>query len=261
MGSGEWRDATGEGASHSSSLIPHPHPSPSRPLPCRHGAFLYDSNDTIGKSLELYGEWSEGEVALFRSLLKAGDTVIEVGANVGAHTVFFARAVEPSGRVIAIEPEHLQFQMLCANLALNGFTNTHCYPVQLEDTTFDKRSFRIATLDSFELPHCRLVKVDDPERSLQVLKSGIRTIRRCQPVLYIRNSYQDSDTLVAFLGMLGYELYWHYPSLYHPGNFFQNPENIFGDRTVFNLLGFHRDHGIQVQGMERVNDSGAQFCP
>jgi len=242
-------------------MIETAQPPPLAPLLCRHGAFLYDSNDDIGKSLELYGEWSEGEVALFQSLLRPGDTVFEVGANVGAHTVFFARAVGLSGGVIAIEPNHLHFQMLCANLALNGFTNIHCYPVSLEDTTSDKSSFRTATLDNFELPRCRLIKLDNPRRSLQVLKSGIRTIRRCQPVFYIRNSCQDSDALVPFLGMLGYELYWHYPSLYHPGNFFQNPENIFGDRTTVNLLGFHRDHGIRVQGMERVNDSGARSCP
>ncbi len=61
---------------------------------CRYGQMLYNLNDQyIGRSLDLYGEFSEGEVDLFRQIVKPGQIVVEVGANLGAHTVFLARQV------------------------------------------------------------------------------------------------------------------------------------------------------------------------
>ena len=86
----------------------------------KYGRMLYNPNDKyIGRSLNLYGEFSEGEIALFRQLIKPGFVVLDIGANIGCHTVFMAQAMENSGRVIAIEPQRLTHQLLCANVALN----------------------------------------------------------------------------------------------------------------------------------------------
>ena len=52
-----------------------------------------------------------------------GDTVVNVGANVGCFTLFAAQCVGPAGRVIAIEPEAETFRQLNRNLALNRFEN------------------------------------------------------------------------------------------------------------------------------------------
>src|SRR3954469_8060635 len=88
---------------------------------CRHGPMLFNINDKyIGRSLELYGEFSEPEITLLTSYLRPTDTVVEVGANVGAHTVPRAQAVSGGGEVVAFEPQRLIFQTLCANLALNS---------------------------------------------------------------------------------------------------------------------------------------------
>ncbi|MBU3737095.1 MAG: hypothetical protein FGM62_08995, partial [Methylobacterium sp.] len=55
---------------------------------CRHGPLLYNVNDQyVGRSLALYGEFSEQEMAVFRHFVNPGDVVLEVGANIGAHTV------------------------------------------------------------------------------------------------------------------------------------------------------------------------------
>lgn len=86
----------------------------------RHGTFLYNRQDEfVGRSLELYGEWSEAEILLFRQLIEPDCVVVEAGSNIGAHTVWFSRAVGDRGRVIAYEPQRSVFQLLCANLALN----------------------------------------------------------------------------------------------------------------------------------------------
>ena len=53
---------------------------------CRHGRMLFNINDKyIGRSLDLYGEFSEPEIALLSKYLRPGDTVVEVGAT-WAHT-------------------------------------------------------------------------------------------------------------------------------------------------------------------------------
>lgn len=50
-----------------------------------YGRMTYFKSDRfIGKSLKLYGEYSAGEVALWRKLIKPGDRVLDIGANIGA---------------------------------------------------------------------------------------------------------------------------------------------------------------------------------
>lgn len=56
----------------------------------RHGIFSYYTNDEyIGKSLSEYGEWSETEVVLLRQLVKDNENIIEVGSNIGTHTIAY----------------------------------------------------------------------------------------------------------------------------------------------------------------------------
>ncbi len=58
----------------------------------KHGIFSYYSNDQyIGKSLSEYGEWSEAEVILLKQLLADNENLIEVGSNIGTHTIPLAK--------------------------------------------------------------------------------------------------------------------------------------------------------------------------
>lgn len=66
--------------------------------------------------------------------LREGDTVIDVGANIGAFTVLAARIVGPKGRVIAIEPDKPTYQQLVRNIALNKLTNVVALNCALGET-------------------------------------------------------------------------------------------------------------------------------
>src|ERR1700730_11531990 len=91
---------------------------------CRHGRMTYLRADSIiGKSLELYGEWCEGEIILFGRLLLAGDVVIDVGANIGTHTLPLARLVGASGTVYAYEPQRMIYEILRKNVEVNDLPN------------------------------------------------------------------------------------------------------------------------------------------
>ena len=110
------------------ALAPVGAENPYRLKRCRQGTMLYNVNDRyIGRSLDLYGEWAEAELELLGLFIKPGDSVVDVGANLGTHTVFFAHKAGARGAVFAFEPQRVVFQLLCANLALNGLTNVHAY--------------------------------------------------------------------------------------------------------------------------------------
>ena len=60
----------------------------------KHGRFtLYDNDRWLGRSIIDTGTYSEQEVELLTSLIRDGDTVVEVGSNFGAITVPLAKAV------------------------------------------------------------------------------------------------------------------------------------------------------------------------
>ena len=60
----------------------------------KHGVFMYNRNDLfIGRSLDLYGEWCEYEILLLRNYIRESDVVLDIGANIGTHSVAFAAMV------------------------------------------------------------------------------------------------------------------------------------------------------------------------
>ncbi len=169
---------------------------------CRHGLMLYNLNDIyLGTMLDRYGEFSEGEADFFAQALRPGMTAVEVGANIGAHTVHIARCVGPQGRVLAFEPQRGVFQLLCANLALNGLEQVepHWAAVgraagSITVPRLDSRKpmnfgglalgaaergelVRLVTLDSFDLPACHLLKIDVEGMEAEVVAGAGATIR------------------------------------------------------------------------------------
>lgn len=58
-----------------------------------------------------------------KTKISPGDTVVDIGANIGCFTIFASSQVGSSGRVIAIEPDKLTFEQLLKNIELNKLTN------------------------------------------------------------------------------------------------------------------------------------------
>lgn len=94
-----------------------------------------ESEQCIKEYLNL-GQLYEREIsAIFHAALRPGDTVIDVGANVGWFSLLAATLVGPEGHVIAFEPSHDNVEKLRRNAALNGFTNITVNEAALSDET------------------------------------------------------------------------------------------------------------------------------
>ena len=64
--------------------------------------------------------WNRDEYNAFRGAVRAGDVVLEAGANVGAYTMLFAQWAGAAGRVFAFEPDPIAYTGLLRHIALNG---------------------------------------------------------------------------------------------------------------------------------------------
>jgi FkbM family methyltransferase len=229
-------------------------------------------------SFELYGEYCPAEWDMLRQVIRPGMTVVEVGANIGAHSVDMARACAP-GPFYAFEPQPRIFQILCANLALNDIGNALAYPegcgeaegeavVPLTDYTkegnFGSLSLepagqpgikvRIRTIDSLELGACGLLKVDVEGFEPQVLRGARKTIERCRPVIYIENdrSFHQQE-IISLISEMGYRLFWHTPPLFTPDNFNGTAENIFGRIVSVNMLCLPDERRTVVQNLQQID--------
>jgi FkbM family methyltransferase len=253
-------------------------PQFNRLKPCRHGMMLYNIHDTfIGRSLDIYGEWSEGEVLLFQQVVKPGFLVVEVGANIGAHTVLLAQLTGPTGMVLAIEPQRIVYQTLCANVALNSITNVQCHhaavgkaPGQIVVPALNYEvdnnygglalggftkgeNVPVMTIDGLNLPKCHFLKIDVEGMEQQVLEGAVRSIAAYSPILYVENDRKDkSESLIRVIDSLGYNMYWHAPPLFNPSNFANNTANIFGQICSVNMLCLPKKVPQQLNGFQQV---------
>lgn len=83
----------------------------------------FESDRNIRKILEAGKLYEIENTRIFSSILQAGDTVIDVGANIGWFTVLAAELVGPTGHVVAFEPSHANMEKIIYNVGLNGFKN------------------------------------------------------------------------------------------------------------------------------------------
>lgn len=104
------------------------------------GTFLVPRFDeVIGTSIKNTGVWAESDLAFFAENIQPGDTVLDIGANIGHHTVFFSKTVGPAGKVIGFEPQLTIFRFASANAVLNGCSNVTILQGCLGDTEGEVR--------------------------------------------------------------------------------------------------------------------------
>lgn len=106
-----------------------------------HQMFLDPTDGEVSRCLFEQGGMEGFETELVESEVRPGDVVLDVGANIGYYTLLFARLVGPEGRVIAFEPDPLNFLLLKRNVRANGYRNVELVNKAVADTTGTMRLY------------------------------------------------------------------------------------------------------------------------
>lgn len=117
-------------------------------------------------------DWFEDEIKFLRRLLRPGQQIIDIGANLGVYALSMAKAVGPTGRVWAFEPASSTAAMLSQSIAVNEFGH-----VVLEQCALSSASgtLRLALRSNSELN--ALVRDDEPSGTSESVR--VSTLDEC----------------------------------------------------------------------------------
>jgi FkbM family methyltransferase len=197
--------------------------------------FVADAEDEIQQH-HFDGRFYEAEdLELIRNHFNGG-VFVDVGANVGNHTLFVAKYLNPQ-KVIAVEPNPVAYRILKCNLALNDVVErVELHEVGLSDKSgradlispeynlggarlVDKPDGSFPIVQGDEVINSRTVdfiKIDTEGLELQVIAGLAKTIERSRPVMFVEVDDNNIAAFDAFLERHGYRL-----SAKHK----RNPEN------------------------------------
>lgn len=179
--------------------------------------WLLDLREGIDFAIWLLGGYEPELSKFYERIIPTGATVLDVGANIGAHTLRLARSVGPAGKVHAFEPTGFAMEKLKRNLALNSdlasIVDVHhiflghkdsggappeicaSWPLGAKGSDEELSDFcglprstdgaRSMTLDSFaehaKLERVDFVKLDVDGHEAQVLAGAVKVIERFRP--------------------------------------------------------------------------------
>jgi len=200
-----------------------------------------DLREGIDFAIYLFGYFEYETVRAYQRILQPGQTVLDIGANIGAHALHLARCVAPTGKVIAFEPTSYAFGKLTQNISLNPALSrciqaeqvmlvdspARQQPPQLysswqihergSDThpkhgglLMDTTGARIRTLDDYlgsqPAGQISFIKIDVDGHECQVLRGARELIRRDKPIILMElmpyGLDETGDSLDALLGIL-----------------------------------------------------------
>jgi len=222
---------------------------------CRYGLMMYNSRDVwVGRSLALYGEFSENEVSLFRNVINDGDWVFDIGANIGCHTLAFSQIVGKTGRVFAYEPVRTNFYTLAGNIALNNIFNVYPHQVAVGEKVglldvpeldvnrtlnfggielkndYSKNvhyKTQVVSIDEIQIDKIDFMKIDVEGMEYEVLCGAKNSLEKHKPALYVESDREENnEKILKFLKENNYEVYLHDTELYNAENFEDNSINV-----------------------------------
>ncbi len=83
--------------------------------------------------------------------LRPGDTVYDVGGNLGVYTVLLAKVVGERGVIVAFEPHHETYEQLLDNVRLNGLTNVRAFQKALGERNSQEKLYIGNVVANFSL--------------------------------------------------------------------------------------------------------------
>jgi FkbM family methyltransferase len=189
----------------------------------------YEPNTDIGGKLFFYGQFEENELSLCKQYIKEDSIVLDIGANIGLHSLSFAE-LAPSGCVVAFEPSLATFELLVKNV--NGKSNISPVNLAITDTggildffqasdnaysslvdTKRKGIVKVSkvpcmktddVVDALQLRRVDFIKIDVEGLEHNVLKGMEKVIAKYHPVIFCeiyqgKASNPEPDVTVRYL--------------------------------------------------------------
>ena len=170
-------------------------------------------NEYVQSQLYLFGAFEPATVKVLKRLVKSGDTVLDIGANVGYISLVLAKCVGKNGKVFSFEPDSKNFALLNRNIALNpdcyikpialAVSDSH-QPIRLYHAKFDfnagahsmlpseKHSsdfveIEATTIDEFVTSHglkkVDVIKIDIEGAEMKAFNGMTETLRNSRPLI------------------------------------------------------------------------------
>lgn len=216
--------------------------------------------------LKFSSAMEEIDFKIVRKLIKPGDYVLDIGANIGVYTKLLSELAGDEGKVYSIEPIPSTFAILSSNVKLLGLRNVELLNYAISDThrkvimqvplyetggenfyeasivngNFAHSLRRIEaetkTVDSLfgeSLHHISFIKCDAEGHELECVKGAAMVIHKFKPVWLIEISHNPDDpqfkafAIFKFLSEYGYEPYWFDDGRLRKRNFGDKSVNYF----------------------------------
>jgi len=187
--------------------------------------------------LEEQQDWFEDEIKVVRALLKPGQTVIDIGANLGLYALSMAKVVGKQGRVIAFEPAPDTAALLEASARLNGMAQlevdqrgvgassgearlvigadselnhlTEADPTGSSTVTVSLTSLDDWATENGHLGPIAFIKIDAKDQELNIIQGAQRLLREQTPLILYEVKHRSTlhlELVEAFAGH-GYTSY------------------------------------------------------
>jgi FkbM family methyltransferase len=242
-------------------------PHPNRPIgfvlaSTNHGAMILNRFDQyvgpggpFGTGFQLLsrGTYEEREISLTLHILELrrkyhGDGLVAVdcGANLGVHTVEWAKHMTGWGAVLAFEAQERIYYALAGNIAINNCFNARVihaavsnrsgmmkipHPNYLANASFGSLELKkiekpefigqaidysdekkmvevpMVHLDSFDFPRLDVLKIDVEGMELEVIDGAAKCISEKRPIILVEALKTDAKALRARLESLGYSVF------------------------------------------------------
>jgi FkbM family methyltransferase len=137
------------------------------------------------------------EIALFKRIIRSGDTVIDIGANIGFYSIFFSETVGSDGKVISFEPDVKNFEKLSYNT--KKITNVIIHNKAVASST---RQLKLYTSKELNVDH-RTYQPDDYESEIEIEAVCLDDFLGNIPKIDVIKMDIQGFEMDAFRGMIG----------------------------------------------------------
>ena len=225
-----------------------------------HGTMIVNKNDFnsnksfqygVGHQLLTSSSFDQVEIDVTKALIakrrqyyKDEVLVIDCGANIGVHTIEWAKMINGWGRVLSFEAQDKLFYALAGNIVLNNCLNVTAenYVIGKNNGNFKvpaldfnipssfgslelkksstseyigqelnpnkNKETKMISLDSLNLNRCDFIKIDVEGMEEEVLLGSKNLINKCRPILLIEHIKSNNENLTQFFEKNFYKLFY-----------------------------------------------------